>query len=70
MSNITKTVVDNMSYLIAANLRELRAEEAHPSSNPDASDEKIKHLRERVVTLRGLREQFENIMATVADPGH
>jgi hypothetical protein len=61
-----QSVVINLSHLIGQALRSLKAEETYPSPSADASDDKIKHLRERVVGLRRMREEFEDIMARVA----
>lgn len=61
-----QSVVINLSHLIGQALRSLKGEETYPSACADASDDKIKHLRERVVGLRRMREEFEDIMARVA----
>lgn len=62
MQNKLKTIVDTISDQIQSDMDCLREEEHHPGFNADASDDKMKELRERIRKLRVLRQDAETIL--------
>jgi hypothetical protein len=63
----TRTIIVNgLSVLIRSSLASLEGESTAPGPDPDRMDATIKLHRERVATLRRLREEFENEMARCA----
>jgi hypothetical protein len=59
-------IVNGLSVLIRSSLTALEGESVNPGPNPDRMDATIALHRERVATLRRLREEFENEMARCA----
>lgn len=57
---IAETVVNGLSELIRRYIRQLGSESRHPGADADKSDDKIAWLRERIVCLRSVRENFED----------
>lgn len=55
-------VVLNLSALIAQELKALSSEFWTPQFNPDQMDSELEFRRKRIVKLRVIREEFENIM--------
>jgi len=65
-----ENIVNGLSALIKTALEQCEMERTNPGFNPDLMDAKIKHYRERSVTLRRLRDEFENEMATTYSQGN
>lgn len=57
-----KTVVDNLSTLIAKEMIALRNEQHFPVSDVDRSESDMAESKRKIAVLRELREQFEAIM--------
>lgn len=56
-------VVDRLSIQILASLKRQRAEEYYSQSDPDMMDATIKYYKERAVSLRKMREEYEDLMS-------
>jgi len=60
---ITEQVVENLSRLIAMEMRAVGNEQRFPSSNPDKMDDIIKDGKHNIRILLKMREEFEILMS-------
>ena len=63
MANRLSEIVTLISDEIQSSSSSLKAEEFHPMRDPDASDDLIKHLREKIVALRSIRTSLEDLLS-------
>lgn len=58
-------VVNELSNQIMLDLNQLATEQRYPGANSDASDDKIAELTKRIIAMRKMREEYENIQSGV-----
>lgn len=58
-------VLQGLQTLVLSNLQGAAHEQYFPRRDPDNSDDYIKERKERVATLRRLREEFENTVTGI-----
>lgn len=58
----SKLIIDAISEEIAVSIKSLRSEKCYPAMTPDASDDFIKRSEEKILKLRTIREDLEEIL--------
>lgn len=61
-SDAPQIVVDNLSTIIAKDLLSLGNEQHFPTSDVDRSEAEMAEYKKRIMALRRMREEFENVV--------